>query len=89
MQRSLFIRHGQHFQPQSSLASSQTTSQGREARVWEDFFILRENHPANAEFYQIESIMGANGRQIYPYAEPDIRIRALALDMPSPMLKSW
>jgi hypothetical protein len=74
MQRSLFIRHGQHFQPQSSLASSQTTSQGREARVWEDFFILRENHPANAEFYQIESIMGANGRQIYPYAEPDIRI---------------
>jgi hypothetical protein len=74
MQRSLFIRYGQHFQPQLSLASSQTTSQGREARAWEDFFILRENQPANAEFYQIESIMGANGRQIYPYAEPDIRI---------------
>jgi hypothetical protein len=53
------------------------------------FFILRGNHPTDAEFYQIESIMGANGRQIYPYAKPDIRIQALALDMPSPMLKSW
>jgi hypothetical protein len=38
------------------------------------FFMLRGNHPADAEFSQIESIMGANGRQIYPYAEPDIRI---------------
>jgi hypothetical protein len=38
------------------------------------FFILRGNHPANAEFYQIDSIMGANGRQIYPYAEPDLGI---------------
>ena len=38
------------------------------------FFHIEKNHPANAEFYQIESIMGANGRQIYPYAEPDIRI---------------
>jgi hypothetical protein len=38
------------------------------------FFILRGNHPTDAEFYQIESIMGANGRQIYPYAELDICI---------------
>jgi hypothetical protein len=36
--------------------------------------ILRGNHPADAEFSQIESIMGAKGRQIYPYAEPDIGI---------------
>jgi hypothetical protein len=38
------------------------------------FFMLRGNHPADAEFSQIESIMAANGRLIYPYAELDIRI---------------
>jgi hypothetical protein len=36
--------------------------------------ILRGNHPAEAGFSQIESIMGAKGRQIYPYAEPDLGI---------------
>src|SRR5262245_45146064 len=36
--------------------------------------ILRGNYAADAAFSQIESIMGTNGRQTYPYAEPDIGI---------------
>jgi hypothetical protein len=36
--------------------------------------ILRGNHPADAEFSQIESIIGGKGRQIYPDAETDIGI---------------
>ena len=56
MQRSLFIRHGQHFQPQSSLANSQTTSQGREARVWEDFFILRKITRLMPNFIKLKAL---------------------------------
>jgi hypothetical protein len=47
---------------------------GKEGTRMGGFFMLRGNHPADAEFSQIESIMGANGRQIYPYAELDICI---------------
>jgi hypothetical protein len=36
MQYSLFMGHGQHFQLQPLLANSQTASQGREPRIWED-----------------------------------------------------
>jgi hypothetical protein len=51
--------------------------------------ILRGNHLAEAEFSQIESIIGAKGRQIYLYVEPDLGIWALALGVPYPVLKSW